>query len=117
MLPNDLTPVARLWFEREGKYLLGDREAALLAAIDQSRSIKEAAKAAGVSYRTAWARLQSMEQALNRPVVKSRAGGLGGGATTLTEETRDLIRLYMELTRRLSQVTEKEFKDTMTDTP
>jgi molybdate transport system regulatory protein len=112
MFPNDLTPVARLWFERDGKYLLGDREAALLAAIDQSRSIKEAAKAAGVSYRTAWARLQNMEQALNRPVVKSRAGGLGGGATTLTEETREIIRLYHELTRRLNEITEREFKET-----
>lgn len=111
MLPTDLTPVARLWLERHGRYVLGEREAALLAAIERSRSIKEAAKAAGVSYRTAWASLQTMQQTLNRPVVRSRAGGLGGGATTLTDETRALVRVYTEMNHRLAAVVEREFRE------
>jgi tungstate transport system substrate-binding protein len=110
MLSDDVTPVARLWLERNGKHVLGEREATLLAGIDRSRSIKEAAKAAGVSYRTAWACLQAMEKALERPVVKSRAGGLGGGQTTLTDETRALIRIYNDLSARIAQVVAREFK-------
>ena len=113
MLPNDLLPAARLWLERHGKYVLGDREAALLSAIDQSSSIKEAAKAAGVSYRTAWACLQSMEHTLNRPVVKSRAGGVGGGATTLTDDTRSLVQVYTDFNRRATVAVEREFRDTI----
>ncbi|HEX9704247.1 MAG TPA: substrate-binding domain-containing protein [Gemmatimonadales bacterium] len=110
MLSDDLNPVARLWLERHGKYVLGEREAALLTGIDRSRSIKEAAKAAGVSYRTAWACLQAMEQTLERPVVRSRAGGLGGGQTTLTDETRALLRIFSDLSERIAQVVEREFR-------
>ena len=111
MLPNDLVPAARLWLERHGKYVLGDREAALLSAIDQSSSIKDAAKAAGVSYRTAWACLQCMERVLNRPVVKSRAGGVGGGATTLTDDTRALVKVYTDFNRRTQEAVEREFRE------
>ena len=110
MVSDDLNPVARLWLERSGQYVLGEREATLLTGIDRSRSIKEAAKAAGVSYRTAWACLQAMERALERPVVKSRAGGLGGGQTTLTDETRALVRMFNDLRERIKQVVEREFR-------
>jgi molybdate transport system regulatory protein len=114
-MPDDLVPAARVWLERQGKYLLGEREAALLSAIDRSRSIKEAAKAAGVSYRTAWACLQSMERSLSRPVVMSRAGGIGGGATTLTDDTRSLVEIYAEFNRRAVVAVEGEFRRTLAD--
>lgn len=116
MFSDDLNPVARLWLERHGKYVLGEREAALLTAIDRSRSIKEAAKAAGVSYRTAWACLQAMEQTLSRPVVRSRAGGLGGGQTTLTDEARALVGLFTELSERITQAVDREFRAALTAT-
>ncbi|HTR21584.1 MAG TPA: LysR family transcriptional regulator [Gemmatimonadales bacterium] len=107
---TDLAPKASIWFERHGSYLLGDQESRLLEAIDQVGSIKEAAKTAGISYRTAWARLQEMERALGHPVVKSRAGGPGGGATTLTDETRRLLRFYREVSARSVADVEREFQ-------
>jgi molybdate transport repressor ModE-like protein len=45
-----------------------------------------------------------MEQALGRPMVVSRAGGPGGGATTLTDECRRLLALYQDLRRRLEEI-------------
>ena len=69
--------------------------------LDRVRSIKDAASLAGISYRTAWSAIQQMEQALGRPMVVSRAGGPGGGATTLTDECRQLLALYQSLRRRL----------------
>lgn len=107
---SDLAPKATIWFERQGSYLLGDQESRLLEAIDQAGSIKEAAKTAGVSYRTAWARLQEMERALGHPVVRSRAGGPGGGATALTDETRRLLRFYRAVLERSVADVEREFK-------
>lgn|SRR5574341_923678 len=101
MIPTDLIPRAHVTLERHGAPLIGDREAKLLAAVEQTGSIKEGAKAAQVSYRTAWARIQAMERALGRPVVTSRAGGPGGGSTTLTNESRELVRLYGEVRRRV----------------
>src|SRR3954465_3126548 len=97
----DLTPRANVTLTRRGTPVLGEREARLLEAVERVRSIKDAASEAGISYRTAWSAIQQMEQALGRPVVVSRAGGPGGGATTLTDECRRLLSLYQELRQRL----------------
>ena len=101
MIPADLVPKAHVWLERHGAHLLGDREAGLLEAVGRAGSIKEGAKASHVSYRTAWARIQEMERVLGKPLVRSRAGGLGGGATALTDDSRDLVRLHGDLRRRV----------------
>lgn len=97
----DLIPRAQVTLTRRGAPVIGEREARLLDAVDRVRSIKDAAAEAGISYRTAWSAIQQMEEALGRPIVVSRAGGPGGGATTLTDECRRLLSLYQELRRRL----------------
>jgi molybdate transport system regulatory protein len=88
---------------RRGVAVIGEREARLLEAVERVKSIKDAAGEAGISYRTAWSAIQQMEQALGRPVVVSRAGGPGGGATTLTDECRQLLATYQELRRKLDE--------------
>ena len=97
----DLVPKANVTLTRRGTAVLGEREARLLEAVERVRSIKDAAAEAGISYRTAWSAIQQMEQALGRPVVVSRAGGPGGGATMLTDECRRLLILYQNLRREL----------------
>ncbi len=97
----DLVPRASVTLTRRGVPVISDREARLLEAVDRVRSIKDAAADAGISYRTAWSAIQQMDQALGRPMVVSRAGGPGGGTTTLTEEGRRLLTAYQELRRRL----------------
>lgn len=103
MLFPDLVPHAVVTLTKRGATVIGEREARLLDAVDRVRSIKDAASEAGISYRTAWSAIQQMEQALGRPMVVSRAGGPGGGATTLTEESRHLLGLYQDLKRRLEE--------------
>lgn len=100
---TDLVPRASVTLVRRGVPVMSDREARLLEAVQRVRSIKDAAREAGISYRTAWGAIQLMEQALGRPVVESRAGGPGGGATTLTDECRELLGVYQEMRRRLDQ--------------
>ena len=97
----DLIPHAHVTLTRRGVSVIGEREARLLEAVDRVNSIKDAASEAGISYRTAWSAIQQMEQALGRPMVVSRAGGPGGGATTLTDECRRLLTLYQDLGRKL----------------
>lgn len=99
----DLVPRALVTLTRRGAPVIGEREARLLEAVDRVRSIKDAASEAGISYRTAWSAIQQMEQALGRPMVVSRAGGPGGGATALTDECRRLLTLYQDLRRRLEE--------------
>src|SRR5213592_4156630 len=99
----DLVPNALVTLTKRGVTVMGEREARLLEAVDRVHSIKDAAAEAGISYRTAWSAIQQMEQALGRPMVVSRAGGPGGGATTLTDECRQLLELYQSLRRRLEE--------------
>lgn len=99
----DLTPHALVTLTRRGVSVIGEREARLLEAVDRVRSIKDAALEAGISYRTAWSAIQQLEAALGRPMVVSRAGGPGGGATTLTEECRQLLAFYRDLRRTLDE--------------
>src|SRR5713101_5479229 len=106
----DLVCRSRLWFERQGQYVLGDQEVRLLEAIERAGSIKLAAKEAGLSYRTAWARIQAMEHALGQPVVQSRAGGPGGGTSTLTGESCGLVRLHVDIRRRVDAEAERAFR-------
>src|SRR5204863_6191353 len=103
MLFPDLVPHALVALTKRGVPVIGEREARLLEAVDRVRSIKDAASEAGISYRTAWSMIQQMEEALGRPMVVSRAGGPGGGATTLTDECRQLLGLYQNLRRRLDE--------------
>lgn len=89
-----------VWLERGGAYLIGAREAQLLDAVERVGSIKEAAKTLELSYRTAWARIRELERVLGEPLVRSRAGGAGGGATSLTAEGRELVQRLLDLWRR-----------------
>src|SRR2546426_8447965 len=88
---------------RTGGSIIGAREAALLQGIERTKSIKEGAKLAGVGYRTAWGAGRTMQRALGRPVVQSRTGGPGGGASVLTEDARELLRFYQDLHRQLDE--------------
>ena len=99
----DLAPRAQVTLTKNGSSVIGEREALLLDAVDRVRSIKDAASEVGISYRTAWSAIQQIERALGRPIVVSRAGGPGGGATTLTDECRQLLSLYQDLRRRLEE--------------
>ncbi|MGH7606333.1 MAG: winged helix-turn-helix domain-containing protein [Gemmatimonadales bacterium] len=101
MVFSDLVPRASITLVRRGVPVMGEREAHLLQAVEHVRSIKDGARDIGISYRTAWSAIQTMEQALGRPIVVSRAGGPGGGGTTLTDEGRSLLGAYRELHRRL----------------
>ena len=112
-MPGEVVAKSTVWLERGGTYLLGHQEAQLLEAIDRTGSIKEAARAIGLSYRTAWARIQTIESALGQPMVRSRAGGPGGGATSLTPEGRDLVRVLLEVSKKVEGRVEQEYRSAL----
>ena len=107
MTPSDLVPRVSVWFERGGTYLLGETEVRLLEAIERAGSIKEAAKVAGVSYRTAWARIRHLEHALGTRAVQSHAGGPRGGTSALTGDSRELVKRHAVLRRRVMELLER----------
>ena len=56
----------------------------LLQAITDTGSITAAAKIAGISYKTAWDRLERINNLSEQPVIARSAGGNKGGGSILT---------------------------------
>ncbi len=88
---------APLFLRRADRAFLGGDRIGLLEAIEQYGSISRAARAVGVSYKTAWDAVDAMNNAAERPLVNRETGGRGGGGTTLTDAGKDAIRMYRVL--------------------
>lgn len=69
----------------------------LLDAIQQSGSISAAARELGISYKTAWERIERMNNLSNEPLVTRSAGGSHGGGSRLTEHGQKILDGYARL--------------------
>jgi molybdate transport system regulatory protein len=83
-----------VWIRGGRGTTLGDDRIGLLERIDRLGSISKAAKAAGVSYKTAWDVIDEVNNLSPRPLVVRTSGGRMGGGTVLTEEGKEVVRLY-----------------------
>lgn len=69
----------------------------LLLAIDECGSISAAAKQVGISYKTAWDRIDAMNNLSDQPLVIRSIGGAHGGGTVLTELGRRITEGFQVL--------------------
>ena len=74
----------------------------LLEQIDAYGSINRAAKAAGLSYKSAWEKIETLNNLSVKPLVIRQVGGSGGGGTVLTDEGRELLRQVAVLRREFA---------------
>jgi len=70
---------------------LTESQVALLQAIDECGSITAAAKQVGVSYKTAWDRIDAMNNLSDQALVSRSAGGSRGGGTRLTDQGKRVV--------------------------
>ena len=82
---------------------LDERFFRLLAAVEDSGSINQAAKAAGYSYKGAWLALEAAQNLSDRPLLHTRTGGSRGGGTQLTDSARRLLQLWLSAQQRHDQ--------------
>jgi molybdate transport repressor ModE-like protein/molybdopterin-binding protein len=73
-----------------------------LRAVDREGSLSKAAKAVGITYRSAWGWARDVNRAWGRPLLDRTTGGKGGGGTVLTPEGRALLRRVAEIEERES---------------
>ena len=66
------------------KLFADPRRIALLKQIQQTGSISQGAKLAGISYKSAWDAINEMNQMADETLVERAPGGKGGGGATLT---------------------------------
>lgn len=83
----------RLSLEKNGVPFLGAARVDLLEAIDREGSITQAARALGISYKTAWDAIDAMNNQADQALVVRTPGGHRGGGTCLTEYGRHVLQL------------------------
>lgn len=86
-----------LWIQQGADLLGGADRIALLEAIHQTGSMTQAAKVVGISYKTAWDRVQDMSNTAGHTLVERMAGGAGGGGTSLTPNALELIQAFRHI--------------------
>lgn len=99
-----------IWMGRDDDAQISDVRISLLEKIGETGSITQAAKAVGISYKTAWDAVDAMKNLSGEALVESLSGGKGGGGTRLTEAGQKLVQTYRmiqkEHERFLSSVSE-----------
>ena len=73
----------------------------LLGYLEETGSVSKAAEKMGLSLSKAWKLLDGAEKASGLVLINRQQGGKGGGRTELTENARELLRLYNEKTELL----------------
>lgn len=88
---------ADLFLQSEGAPAFASAQIALLRAIDDSGSISKAAKQLGISYKTAWDRVEAMNNMSRDALVMRSAGGAKGGGTALTPLGKRIVEGFAQL--------------------
>ena len=84
----------KIWLDKAEHEYLGSDRIELLEKIQALGSITRAAKAVGISYKTAWEIVDTMNNLADKPLVVRITGGKGGGGTHLTPEGQQVIQSF-----------------------
>jgi molybdate transport system regulatory protein len=91
---NEVRLIGNLCFYRAESKFLGSDRVNLLEKIDELGSISKAARAVGISYKTAWETVNLVNKMAGKPLVDRLTGGKGGGGTTLTAEGKKVVTWF-----------------------
>jgi molybdate transport system regulatory protein len=94
------------------KLFADPRRIELLKRVQQTGSISQGAKLAGISYKSAWDAINEMNQMADETLVARATGGKGGGGATLTRYGERLIQLF----QLMEQIQQKAFDTLQQDT-
>ncbi len=86
-----------IWLSVGGESFGGKARIELLRALVREGSITHAAKAVGISYKSAWDAIDRMNTLAGEPLVARSAGGKGGGSTHLTAHGLRLVERFGQI--------------------
>ena len=90
-----VVPRWRIYFGKD--IAVGPGKVELLAHIQESGSLLDAAKAMDMSYMRAWLLVKTMNRCFKEPVVALKRGGKMGGGAALTDTGQRVLALYQQL--------------------
>ena len=86
---------------------LGPGKVELLAQVDETGSISEAAKRLDMSYNRAWLLIKTMNICFKEPVIAAVRGGHTRGGAELTKTGKKILTLYRQLEIEAREATRK----------
>jgi molybdate transport repressor ModE-like protein len=92
-----ILPRAKVWFEPAAGQGFGRGLVEILDHVDRTGTLREAARAAGMSYRHAWDLVRAAEEQLGVALIAARPGGARGGSSSLTALGQRLLRAHRQL--------------------
>lgn len=98
---------------RLAKYdiFFGPGKARLMEYIDKTGSLQEACLEMELSYSKGARMIKMAEKQLGFKLLERRIGGSGGGGSRLTEEGRELLKKYRQLTLRIREDADRAFEE------
>lgn len=82
----------------------------LLRKLGEGHSISSAARALGMSYKRAWALIDTLNRGFGKPVVETSSGGKGGGGARLTPLGEELVARYLALEVKVNAAAKEELE-------
>jgi molybdate transport system regulatory protein len=87
----------RIRLVNDGELVMGPGRADLLEQIQATGSIAAAGREMGMSYKRAWALVETMNALFRAPLVEAAKGGVGGGGARLTATGTQVLEAYRGL--------------------
>jgi molybdate transport system regulatory protein len=110
-MPAPLIIEAKIRMNAGRAFAFGPGKADLLARIEATGSISEAAKTMEMSYMRAWQIVKSLEKSFSEPLVLKARGGKTKGGATLSETGREVLRLYREIETAANAACQKSARE------
>lgn len=108
-------PRVKIWLEKEERYVFGHGIAEILTAVNDTGSIKEAARRVGKSYRYVWGRIKEAEDAFEVQLVETRVGGGDTARSTVTPFAAQLLNCFNRLRADLVAFAESRYAECCKD--
>ena len=90
----NIRPAQRLWLHDGGTPVFGTGIRELLIRVEATGSLHRAASDMGMAYSKAWSIVRRAEEHLGLTLLARRAGGPGGGGSTLSADGRWLVDAF-----------------------
>lgn len=101
----------KIWIEdSEENLVFGGGKTQILELIDETGSISEASKRAGMNYKKAWSHIKILQEYIDDELVIVNKGRNSGG-TTLTPKAKELIENFKQLRAEVRNFSEKRFSE------
>ena len=100
---------SKVWFVSGDAHVFGSGLAHLLENVERHGTLRQAARAARISYRHAWDMINAAEKHLGKKLTVSQPGGAGGGRSRLSFEGRKLLNTFERLNQDVADFADERF--------